>query len=86
LNTRIWHWESDGEATIGNTRLGITADWQTFLGQYFPIRGSYGLRIIVKGITSSTEITEAAQIEREYYFTNVDMYGNPYAYSTPFAQ
>lgn len=86
LQTQVWHWEGNGDSTIGNTRLGIQADWQTFLGEYFPLRGSFGFRIIVKGVTASTEITEASEIEREYYFTNVDMYGDPYSYQTPYAQ
>lgn len=86
LNTLVWHWEGNGDSTVGNTRIGIEANWQTFLGAYFPIRGSYGFRIVVNGTTASTELTAATDIERSYYFTNVDMYGNPYAYQTPFAQ
>lgn len=86
LNALVWHWEGNGDSTIGNTRIGIEANWQTFLGAYFPIRGSYGFRIIVKGTTASTEVSASTEIERSYYFTNVDMYGNPYAYQTPFAQ
>lgn len=86
LTTKIWSWENKEGSTIGNTRLGIEADWQTFLGEYYPLRGSYGFRIIVKGVTSSTEVTAATEIEREYYFTNADMYGNPYAYYSLYNQ
>ena len=86
LNTKVWSWTNNGGSTIGCTRLGIEAEWQTFLGSYQPLRGVYGFRIIVKGVTASTEVTAATEIEREYYFTNNDMYGNPYAYQTPYAQ
>lgn len=86
LNTKVWSWINNEGSTIGCTRLGIEAEWQTFLGSYQPLRGVYGFRIIVKGVTASTEVTAATEIEREYYFTNNDMYGNPYAYQTPYAQ
>ena len=86
LTTKVWSWENKEGSTIGNTRLGIEADWQTFLGEYYPLRGSYGFRIIVKGVTASTEATAATEIEREYYFTNADMYGNPYAYYSLYNQ
>lgn len=86
LHTRVWRWTNKDGATMGNTRLGIEVDWQTFLAQYHPLRGTFGFRIIVQGNSSSTEVSDATSIEREYYFTNADMYGNPYAYKTPYAQ
>lgn len=86
LNAKVWSWINTSGSTIGCTRLGIEAEWQTFLGSYQPLRGVYGFRIIVKGVTASTEVTAATEIEREYYFTNNDMYGNPYAYQTPYTQ
>lgn len=86
LNTRIWNWENTGDSTIGNTRLGIEADWTSILGEYYPLRGTYGFRIVIKGIAASGELNPSTEIEREEYFTNRDMYGNTYAFYTPYNQ
>ena len=82
----VWSWTNTGASTIGNTRLGIEADWQTYLGMYQPLRGTYGFRIIIKGVTASTEASAQTEITKEEYFTNYDMYGNTYAYYTPYTQ
>lgn len=82
----VWHWENTGGSTIGNTRLGIEADWQTMLGMYQPLRGTYGFRVVIKGVTSSSEVNASTEIEREEYFTNRDMYGNTYAFYSPYTQ
>ena len=86
LNTPIWHWDNNDSSTIGNTRLGIEAKWQVLLSQYFPTRGTYGFRIEVNGINGSTELSNSVNITRTYYFTNKDMYGNTYAFLTPYEQ
>lgn len=82
----IWEWQNNGSSTIGNTRLGIEADWQTLLGHYQPLRGIYGFRIVVTGVNSATEERASEIIERTFYFTNRDMYGNTYAFYTPYTQ
>ena len=97
--TLIWEWKNieyslDEEnnpgqkvlSTVGTTRLGIQADWQTLLGAYQPSRGHYGFRIVLKGVTSSNEAGASTEIVREGYFTNKDMYGNPYAFYAPYTQ
>lgn len=86
LNTPIWEWVNTGDSTIGNTRLGIEADWLSLLGEYYPLRGTYGFRIIIKGVAASNELSPSTEIEREEYFTNRDMYGNTYAFYTPYNQ
>lgn len=86
LNTPIWEWVNTGDSTIGNTRLGIEADWLSLLGEYYPLRGTYGFRIIIKGVAASNELNPSTEIEREEYFTNRDMYGNTYAFYTPYNQ
>mgnify|MGYP005607466111 CR=1 FL=1 len=82
----IWVWQNNGSSTIGNTRLGIEADWQTMLGHYQPLRGIYGFRIVITGVNSATEERASETIERTFYFTNRDMYGNTYAFFTPYTQ
>ena len=86
LKILVWEWNNDGSSTIGNTRLGIEADWQTLLGHYQPLRGTYGFRIVIKGVSSATEESAAQTIEKTEYFTNRDMYGNTYAFFTPYTQ
>jgi hypothetical protein len=81
----LWQWNydlSDFGTTIGNTRLGIEADWQTFLGDYNPIAGAYGFHIIVTG----RAVNQESILTKDYFFTNADMYGNTYAFYTPYSQ
>ena len=53
---------------------------------HYPTRGTYGFRIVIKGVTSSTKASAQTEIVKEEYFTNYDMYGNAYAYYTPYTQ
>ena len=50
---------------------------------HYPTRGTYGFRIVIKGVTSSTKASAQTEIVKEEYFTNYDMYGNTYSYYTP---
>lgn len=84
--TFVWKWENPGISTIGNTRLGIQADWQVLLGHYQPLRGTYGFRIITKGTASTTDTSSDINVVQEDYFTNRDMYGNTYAFFVPYTQ
>lgn len=53
---------------------------------HYPTRGTYGFRVVIKGVTSSTKVSAQTEIVKEEYFTNYDMYGNTYAYYTPYTQ
>lgn len=86
LDTPIWEWTNSGSSTIGTTRLGIEADWKVLLGKYAPIRGNYGFRIVVKGVSGSTEVDASTAKEETYFFTNRDMYGNVYSFITFYNQ
>lgn len=86
LNTPIWKWDNNNQATIGHTRLGIEAEWQVLLSQYLPTRGTYGFRVVLTGMSAATELNNSTAITRTYYFTNKDMYGNTYAFVTPYDQ
>ena len=68
------------------TRLGIQADWESYLGSYIPRSGIYGFRIVIQGVTASTSVSAQTAITKEMFFTNYDMYGNTYAYYTPYQQ
>ena len=83
----IWSWPSQGlisdKDNIYATRLGIEVDITTLLHGYSPISGHYGFRIVVTGLGKAEgEI----QLVKEYYFTDDNMYGNPYAYTDGSAQ
>ena len=84
----LWYYNSaeKGTSLSIETKLGIQADFQTLLGKYTPISGKYGLRIVVTGLSVTTEEQESQDISAEYFFTNDDMYGNTYAYTIPYAQ
>lgn len=86
LDAPIWEWTNSGSSTIGTTRLGIEADWKVLLGKYAPIRGNYGFRIVVKGVSGSTEVDASTAKEETYFFTNRDMYGNVYSFITFYNQ
>lgn len=81
----IWSWPSQGAISdkdnIYATRLGIEVDLTTLLHGYAPISGHYGFRIVVEGLSKTEEGFESTQITKEFFFTDNDMYGNPYAYT-----
>lgn len=86
----IWSWPSQGTISdkdnIYATRLGIEVDLTTLLHGYAPISGHYGFRIVVGGLSKTEEGLESTQITKEFFFTDNDMYGNPYAYTDGSAQ
>ena len=86
----IWSWPSQGiisdKDNIYATRLGIEVDLTTLLHGYAPISGHYGFRIVVGGLSKTEEGLESTQITKEFFFTDNDMYGNPYAYTDGSAQ
>ena len=81
----IWSWSPQGTISdkdnIYATRLGIEVDLTTLLHGYAPISGHYGFRIVVGGLSKTEEGLESTQITKEFFFTDNDMYGNPYAYT-----
>lgn len=83
----VWHWENIEQRPIYAKKLGLEIDITTLLHTFRPQQGSYGLRICVRG--KGTEDQTSGSIEtltQEYYFTNDNMYGNPYAYTLPSTQ
>lgn len=72
---------------IGFTRLGISADFQSWFSGYEVLSGQYGLKIYLT--TKETNITnQSGNSTRIYELTlsNDDMYGNPYNFETYFNQ
>lgn len=86
--THLWSWyNSDGEhKPLVETKLGISLDIETRLGSYLPVKGEFGLRIVLTGITQPTEEEPSETKTTEVYWTNDQMYGNTYAFYTPYKQ
>lgn len=86
----IWFWPPQGEVSdkdnIYATRLGVEVNLTTLLHGYMPISGHYGFRIIVGGKSQTQEGLESTNITKEFFFTDNNMYGNPYAYTDGSAQ
>jgi len=82
----LWSWRNNSSTPLVETILGISADFQTLLGTYQPVRGAYGLRIIISGIKRQPEENEPSYVTNEVIWDNSQMYGNTYAYATPYTQ
>lgn len=81
----LWSWTAEDNHNSLNTQLAIALNVQTLLGSYRPLRGDYGVRLVIGGL-SQTKDGSSEQTTREAFFTNDDMYGNTYAYLTPSEQ
>lgn len=83
----LWTWQGRKTKNILiETKLGISVDITTLLGAWEPTFGQYGLRFVIKGVTKTTDEDASQSIEETITFTNNDMYGNTYAYYTPYTQ
>ena len=85
-NRLVWAYENNGANNLFGTKLGIKVDVQTLLVPYNAKEGSFGFQIILKGMYINEDgFTEPARVS-EFYFTDKNMYGNPYAYMAPTEQ
>ena len=85
-NNLVFAYENIGETILYGTKLGIKVDVQTLLAGYDAQEGDYGFQILIKGIRKD-EDGEATQGASDlFYFTNDNMYGNPYNYLLPMEQ
>lgn len=74
--------DPEDEINLYATHLGIEVDVTSLLYGYLISSGSYGLRIRVSGIENTEEGKSSTFASTEYLFTDKNMYGNPYAYSS----
>ena len=82
----LWSWEKTDNSTTIETKLAVSVDVQSLLAAYRPSRGRFGFRLLITGMSKSTETTSSREITEEVFFTNDDMYGNTYAYTVPAVQ
>ena len=71
---------------VGSTKLGIEFNVKALLGSYNLTQGKYGLKIFVVGQTKTTSGLSSVTTLSDALFTNDDMYGNTYAYLSPYVQ
>jgi predicted glutamine amidotransferase len=72
---------------VGFTRLGISADFKSWLGNLDVVDGIYGLKVYIT--TKETDVTDGDnELTRIYELTlsSEDMYGNPYNFESYFSQ
>lgn len=82
----VWHWENKEGAKIYATKLGLEVDVTTLLHGYNLISGHYGLRIVVNGEIKGNNNEPNSYGYKTYSFSDENMYGNPYAYTSPSTQ
>ena len=78
----FYHWTNTHPDTpTPATKLALSIDLRTLLGEYRPKRGNYGVLINIKGKSKPTNEKQSSDISVQGKFAaNRDMYGNPYAY------
>lgn len=78
-------WTYNGKPLAGYTRLGVKAEFQSWLRELGAIEGSYGLRLIVN---QTEKIENEEKIINNYIFdfNCSDMIGNPYNFESFFSQ
>lgn len=59
------------------TRLGISADFKSMLGQYQIVSGEYGLKVDITFVARTGDVSQ----EIHLYLNSLDMIGNPYQLS-----
>lgn len=79
--------DTEDDTFMGMTKIGLVMDWQTLLGDYAPVSGTYGITIEIVGTTKSVDdMPEIPNVHYKTQFFSNEMYGNPYAYSYPTEQ
>lgn len=85
-HNHLWSWDNTDHEILLESTMGIQVDVETLLGDYFPISGDYGLRIVITGTAKATATEPTRTVTEEIIWTNQQMYGNTYAFYTPYPQ
>lgn len=83
--TTLLVWSKDYTKTplVGYTRLGLAADFQSWLFEQECVAGNYGLQLVVNYQDKDTSTEELVAIN---YLDTLDMVGNPYYFDSFFWQ
>lgn len=68
------------------TRMGLRADFKTYLSAYNVLRGSFGIGLNITYEIQLTSQTPPITKKVNINFTSDEMYGNPYKYDTYYTQ
>lgn len=82
----IWAYENTGDNNIFGKKLGIKVKIQTLLSGYRATEGNFGLQILISGTKEDADHEATKDVKEIVYFTNDNMYGNPYNYLLPTEQ
>ena len=85
-HNHLWSWDNTDHEILLESTMGIQVDVETLLGDYFPVSGDYGLRIVITGTAKATATEPTRTVTDEIIWTNQQMYGNTYAFYTPYPQ
>lgn len=79
-------WKSEIANGKSYDRLGLSAEFRSWLGSFKVASGTYGLKLVV--ISRETQTTSTAEVEKkyEYYFSSNEMYGDVYNFETFYKQ
>lgn len=82
-----WHRADDEAIPKEYSRMGLKADFRTWLGYLQPVTGSYGLRIDIVSREVQTVISnEESHKNYSYYLDSSDFYGDIYNFETFYQQ
>nr|DAU63177.1 MAG TPA: hypothetical protein [Caudoviricetes sp.] len=84
LETVIWQGEVNRYQDF--TRIGIKAEFKSWLNNYKPIEGNYGVRVDLRCETCGGVATEKKITNHSFYLDSVGMYGNPYNFESFYSQ
>lgn len=76
---------SDADNFSGFTRLGVSAEFRSWLSELNVIKGAYGIKLLVY-VDGSSSPGVKNEIVYELTFSSEDMIGNPYQFDTYFQQ
>ena len=71
---------------VGYNRLGIKADFMSWLKTLKVSSGHYGLKIVVNTEQTTTADGELLSNSYKFYLDSKDMYGNPYSFENYYTQ
>lgn len=85
-NDRIKTVSQEDVDYTGFTRLGISADFKSWLAPMDTISGTYGIKVFLTCIENDLSTAATREVIRELTLSSNDMYGNPYGFETFFTQ
>lgn len=85
--TALYSIKAENGEFAGFTRLGVSADFKSWLADLGAVEGTYGIIILAyyHDLAAPGQTAEQSRV-RQYYFSSLDMIGNPYYFDSYFGQ